>query len=204
MIAFNHSIEDHTHDEGVQLMLQLQAGDNEALAKIAGLYQSLIASIVQEKMGNGPHVDDIIQDVLLRVFKARDKYQPTAKLGTWICLITRNLVLNRLRDNRTRRTYEFDYQESTPANRSIGEMCDAEPAPDARLIASETRVIVEKAMSSLIPRQRQVIDLFYFQGLSYCESAQALETTPTAVKALLVRARSHLRTQLAASGTAAS
>ena len=203
MIAFHHSIADHTHDEGVQLMLQLQAGDQEALAKIAEMYQSLIASIVHEKMGQGPHVDDVIQDVLLRVFKARDQYEPTAKLSTWICLITRNLDLNRIRDNQTRRTYEFDYQQSTSVNRSTGQLCDSEPAPDAGLIASETKEIVEKAMNTLIPRQRQAIDLFYFQGLSYSASAQALETTPTAVKALLVRARSHLRTQLADSGTAA-
>ena len=196
MIAFNHSICDHTHDEGVQLMLQLQAGNEEAFAKLAAMYQSLIASLVREKMGDGPHVDDIVQDVLLRVFKAREKYEPTAKLSTWICLITRNLVLNRLRDARTRRTYEMDYQTSAPLNRVCGELCDSEAQPDAQLIASETRTTVNEALEHLIPRQRLAIDLFYFQGLSYCESAQALNTTPSAVKALLVRARSHLLEQL--------
>lgn len=191
MIAFDKSYKKYLDDDGVKLMLQVQDGDNSAFVLLVQRYSPLIASLVYDLTGTQDHVDDIAQEVFLRVFKARHRYVPTAKLATWLVRIVKNLIFNLKRNQKTRRTSPVDCLDATFSESKYFED-KRRLEPEAQLLASEEASIIAEAIKGLIPRQRTAIQLVYFQGMSYSAAAVEMSTTSNAIKAILVRARSRL------------
>lgn len=198
MIAFDESAQQLTPDEGVQLMLEFQAGNTRALEMLADLYSPLISAIAIKMTGSQEMVEDITQEVLLRVVTSSERYHPRSKFSTWVALITRNFIYNLLRDRRARRTFAVDFgQGATADGQSVVPIdLSRECCPMACMIARETAEQVRGALTNLIPRQRRAVELVYFQGLSYAQAADRLGVSPFALKALLSRARAQLRRTL--------
>ena len=174
-------------------MLQLQDGEEAAFESLMELYTPLVRATVLELTSSPSIVDDIVQEVFLRVLKARDRYVPSAKLNTWLSLIARNLVFNLKRNERARRTYSVDFQDSALAESEYIWGRSSIIGPEAASMASETSHTVSEAIARLNVRHREAINLVYFCGKSYAETAIEMDTTPKAVKAMLVRARGRLR-----------
>ena len=204
MIALDKAYERHLDDDGVQLMLRLQEGDESALGRIMQQYAPYVATIVSDLTGTHRFTDDLVQEVFLRVFNARHRYMPSAKLKTWLAQISRNLVFNLERDMRRRRTLSINLLDAPLAEgecRLANRECSE---PVAHSLAEEQARIVHQAVKGLLPRQRRAVELVYFCGMGYAEAAVDMQTTPTAVKALLVRARFRLREVLNSATSAES
>lgn len=201
MIALNTDYlaelsEHYAQDEGVQLMIRLRAGDDSVLQLLVEKYRPLIAVIVREILGSEEHLDDISQEVFLRVFRARQRYEPTAKLATWLSLIARNLAFNLKRDCRKRRTVNWDFAD--PAEPTIAQWgSNSTSGPDGHAISNELSQALHRAVDRLIPRQQEAVRLVYLSGMSYAQAASQMRTSPNAVKAILSRARAHLKCGLA-------
>src|SRR6266699_5381688 len=88
-------------DEDVRLMRLVSGGDTGAFEEIIERHQSLVAGTVARMLGSNSEVEDIAQQVFIRVWKSAGRYVPRAKFTTWLLKITRNLVFNELR--RTKR-----------------------------------------------------------------------------------------------------
>lgn len=199
MIAFNDTYLQSTDDVGVHLMLEFQAGDSSALESLIELYSPVVAAIVVELTGGDQFVADVTQDVFLRVFNARDRYQPSAKFSSWIGRITRNLVFNLLRNLRKRRTHSLEICESGAGD------CPSDSTAFGRrrqwtaheaVVYDETFSAIKNSMQRLGGRQQTAVELVYFESMSYAEAADEMKTSSKAIKALLSRARKQLREQL--------
>lgn len=196
MIAFPSSCEAlEICDPGWDIMSRLQAGDESAFEDLVNQYSGLVDHIIRKLMGSWEPVDDIRQDVFLRVLKAVPHYQSTAKFSTWISVIARNTALNARRDSGRRREYvvESSSLDETPA------LAHARPAPLQVLVLEEEREMLYRAIRRLNQRQQRAIKLVYFSRLSYAEAADELEMTSMAVKSLLARAKVRIRELLAGS-----
>ena len=148
-------------------------------------------------LGSFEEAEDIVQEVLLRAWRARDSYAGDAPLAHWLMRIATNACLNVLTRGRRRALPQLDREPGAPL---IEQEAAAwvSPAPDRRLFvdaagAAEAREQVALAFIALLqrlpPRQRAVLLLKDVVGWSAEEIAAALELTASSVNSALHRAR---------------
>ena len=180
-------------DEDVRLMRLMSAGDTQAFEELIERHQSLVAGTVARMLGSNSEVEDIAQQVFIRVWKSAGLYTPRAKITTWLLKITRNLVFNELR--RTRRRAQVPIQ-TEPDAAEIPLKDETNPTPDASLLENELQEAIEKAITELPERQRMALVLRRYEELNYEQIADILDLSVPAVKSILFRARTELRAQL--------
>src|SRR5438874_6394811 len=79
------------------LMAEVARGDTVAFERLVERYQALVIGTVARMLGSNSEVEDIAQQVFIRVWKSAGRYVARAKFTTWLLKITRNLVFNELR-----------------------------------------------------------------------------------------------------------
>jgi RNA polymerase sigma-70 factor (ECF subfamily) len=179
--------------EDVRLMQLVSTGEEGAFEELVERHQRLVVGTVARMLGNNSDVEDIAQQVFVRVWKSAKRYVPRAKFTTWLLKITRNLVFNELR--RRSRHAQLPLQvESEGEERPIRD--ERARAPDASLLEQELQRAIEAAIGQLPETQRMAVLLRRYDELSYEEIAEVLEQSVPAVKSLLFRARTELRTRL--------
>jgi RNA polymerase sigma-70 factor (ECF subfamily) len=177
----------------VRLMQLVSSGETGAFEELVERHQRLVLGTVARMLGNNSDVEDIAQQVFLRVWKSAKRYVPRAKFTTWLLKITRNLVFNELR--RRSRHAQLPLQiESESEERPIRD--ERATAPDATLLEQELQQAVETAIGQLPETQRMAVVLRRYDELSYEEIAEVLDQSVPAVKSLLFRARTELRARL--------
>src|SRR5246127_2151647 len=87
--------------DDVRLMRLVGRGDAVAFEKLVEKHQALVAGTVARMLRSNSDVEDIAQQVFIRVWKSARRYVARAKFTTWLLKITRNLVFNEMR--RTKR-----------------------------------------------------------------------------------------------------
>src|SRR5438270_4871860 len=179
--------------EDVRLMRLVSGGDTGAFEQLVGRHQALVAGTVARMLGSNSDVEDIAQQVFIRVWKSAGRYVARAKFTTWLLKITRNLVFNEMR--RAKRHPHLPIQID-PEAEELPLKDEAAEAPDATLLQNELQRAIENAITQLPDSQRLALILRRYEELSYEEIADILELSLPAVKSLLFRARTELRERL--------
>lgn len=180
-------------------MLQVREGNAAAFEALVDKHQARLVTLLQHMVGNRSQAEDLAQEVFLRVYRARERYTPTAKFSTWLYTITQNVASNSLRKSSRRKELNLTNSPSgSMPVRPLDSMAkDRSNLMPARLAAQkEMGEIIESAIKSLSPRQRMAMLLSKYEGMSYQEIADTMELTTQAVKSLLSRARANLRDAL--------
>ncbi len=179
--------------EDVRLMRLVSRGDTSAFEELIERHRALVAGTVARMLSSNSDVEDIAQQVFIRVWKSARRYVPRAKFTTWLLKITRNLVFNELR--RTKRHAHVPLQ-SEPGAEDPPVKDETNLAPDASLLESELQRTIEEAILQLPETQRMALVLRRYEQLSYEQIAEVLDLSVPAVKSVLFRARSELRSRL--------
>jgi len=179
--------------EDVRLMRLVAGGDTLAFEQLVERHQTLVAGTVARMLGSNSDVEDIAQQVFIRVWKSAGRYVARAKFTTWLLKITRNLVFNEMR--RAKRHPHVPMQIEPEAD-EIPLKDEATATPDAILLEAELQGAVEKAIALLPETQRMALVLRRYEELSYEEIADVLDLSVPAIKSLLFRARTELRERL--------
>ncbi len=179
--------------EDVRLMGLVAQGDTSAFEEVIDRHQALVAGTAARMLGSNSDVEDIAQQVFIRVWKSARRYVPRAKFTTWLLKITRNLVFNELR--RAKRRAQVPLQ-SDPSAEEIPLKDETNPAPDASLLEAELQRAIEEAIMQLPESQRMALVLRRYEQLSYEQIAEVLDLSVPAVKSVLFRARTELRSRL--------
>ncbi|MEZ6065113.1 MAG: sigma-70 family RNA polymerase sigma factor [Planctomycetaceae bacterium] len=184
-------------DPEVQLMLRVKGGDNQAFSQLVDRYQHRIVAILTNLLGgDNSTAEDLAQELFLRIYRARNGYQPTAKFSTWVFRIANNLASNSRRSSSRRKESQLAPVDSGPLGLNPQEKLLAEKSalmPARQLEKGELQKLVQGAMETLNERQRMALLLHKFEGMSYVDIAEAMELSVEAVKSLLSRARDSLR-----------
>lgn len=190
----------YLEDEGVQLMLAWKAGDEAAFAALVEAYSGRVYALLTRFLGQAPNREDLVQDVFLRVLKARERYTPTARFSTWIYRITFNLATNERARGASRAALSLDRgAEGDEEGLTLGERVEdhRHDTPDAELARGDVVSAVRAAIEELPERQRMALILAKYDELPYVEIAEVLESSEKAVKSMIHRARETLRGTLA-------
>jgi RNA polymerase sigma-70 factor (ECF subfamily) len=181
-------------DEDVRLMLAVRAGDASAFDLLFARWSGPLLRYLERIVRDAGSAEDLVQEVFLRVYRARERYEPEARFSTWLFTIATRLAWNELR--RPRRHKPHDSVDDDTGRAPIALVAE-QSGVDAVVDARRTGARVEDALRRLPERQRAALWLAAVEGLSYAEVAMLLETSDKSVKALVHRARTALAQQLA-------
>lgn len=176
------------------LMLRIRGGDSRAMEELIRRHQDAVYATVANMLRSGGDAEDIAQQVFIRIWKGAATYEPSSKFTTWMFTIVRNLVFNELRRQKRKPVLSSDaLEEENGMILSI----DNAPPPDIALEHRELSQAVEDAIASLPEQAALAIQLRRYENLSYEEIAQVLDTSVSATKSILFRARNMLKEKLA-------
>ena len=180
--------------EDVRLMELVSGGDTKAFQTLIERHQALVVGTVARMLGSNSDVEDLAQQVFLRVWRSAGRYVPRAKFTTWLLKITRNLVFNEMR--RTKRQAHIPIQLE-PQGDDLPIKDESVQSPAESLLEQELQQAIENAILQLPETQRMALILRRYDGRSYEEIGDILDLSVPAVKSVLFRARTELRTRLA-------
>jgi RNA polymerase sigma-70 factor (ECF subfamily) len=184
-------------DEDAQLMLAFRAGDGGAFDALFRRWAGRVLRYVARLVRDPAVAEELVQEVFLRVHRARERYSADARFSTWLFTIATNLARNELRRPAQRaQVRSLDVAgEGAPL-----ELAASGSGADAVAHARRVGALLEAALAALPDRQREALWLAAVEGLSYAEVARALETSESSVKALVHRARTALAERMAEEG----
>jgi len=185
----------------VQLMLDVKAGDQQSFELLLQRYRTPLVNFLYRMVRSREQAEDLAQEVFLRVYRAREDYEPSAKFTTWLFRIATNLALNSLRDHRYQKL-EISMDAPIVANAEDGdermmEVADEHPDIEQHLVEEARKKMIRHAIEKLPEKQRAAVLLHKYQELDYSEIAKILRCSESALKSLLFRAYETLRVELA-------
>src|SRR5438034_3460733 len=148
--------------EDVRLMRLVADGDTTAFEQLVERHQALVAGTVARMLSSNSDVEDIAQQVFIRVWKSAGRYVARAKFTTWLLKITRNLVFNEMR--RAKRHPHVPLQ-SEPGAEDPPVKDETNLAPDASLLETELQRTIEEAILQLPETQRMALVLRRYEQL---------------------------------------
>ncbi|MFM9960485.1 MAG: RNA polymerase sigma factor [Planctomycetaceae bacterium] len=199
MVTSDPALSPFLHDPDVQLMLRAKRGDDAAFSQLVETYQDRLVGVLTHLLGDQDAAEDLGQEVFLRVYRNRSKYEAKAKFSTWLFHVANNLASNWRRDGAQRREASLVGSDSGSMGARPQEQLLAEKSalmPARVLDRVESQTLVRAALDSLNDRQKMAVLLNKFEQMSYIDIAEAMDLSPKAVKSLLSRARENLRAYL--------
>ena len=184
-------------DPEVGLMLRVQRDEPGAFAELSERYWTRVFGRFVRWLADRQEAEDLAQEVFLRVYRGRQRYEPKAKFATWLFHITQNVARNAIRSRRRHPCVRLSALaaagEDLPGGQVLADRCDP---PSRPLERTELAGVVRAAVSGLGGRQRTAVELHQFQDRTYAEIAAEMDMSPKAAKSLLYRARNQLREYL--------
>jgi len=179
-------------DPGVAWMLRYQRGDERAFDQLVERYSPRIFALLTRFLGPVEGREDLVQEVFMRVIRARQEYRPEARFTTWLYRIVFNLSANER--ERRRPTGSLDQEREDLGETRADERL---AAPAHELERLDVVSAVRAAIARLPERQRMALVLAKYEELPYDEIGRVLGTSEKAIKSMVHRARETLRLELA-------
>ncbi|MBL8860881.1 MAG: sigma-70 family RNA polymerase sigma factor [Planctomycetes bacterium] len=189
---------DSQGDLGARLMLAWKAGDESAFDRLVEAYSGQVWALLSRFVHAPGAREDLVQEVFLRVVRARDRYEPTARFSTWLYRIVFNLAVNETQRADKREVSRGSRRDDALVMGGLAQLADesvSEPAED--LARGDAVTAVRAAIRALPGQQRMALILAKYDELPYEEIGAVLGISEKAVKSLVHRARENLRERLA-------
>jgi RNA polymerase sigma-70 factor (ECF subfamily) len=173
-------------DADLALMNRIAADDQEAVAFLYDRFGSLIYRMAYQSMPTRADAEDAVQEIFVRLWRTAGRYDPKrAALVTWVMLISRRHLVDKLRRNQARR--RSSSLEAVP-----GEMFKTQPEPSGMEENERFGALLER-VNALPDLQRTVVTRAYLGGQTLRQIGEELHTPIGTVKSALSRALLRLR-----------
>ena len=173
-------------ESDLELMLRVRDGDAASFDTLLRRYRVPLVGYFRRMLRNPAMAEDLAQEVFLRVYKARERYEPEARFTTWLYRIATNLALNALRDRKDEvpDAAEEDGEQEGARERFV----DSHPTAEQSLIQRDRERLIRNAVAALPENQKAAVILHKYQEVDYHQIATILRVSESAVKSLLFRA----------------
>ncbi len=178
----------------LELMLRVRAGDAASFEVLLRRYRLPMVNFFRRMVRDTALAEDLAQEVFLRIYKSRERYQPEARFTTWLYRIATNLALNAIRDRKDEVSQAAS--DEPGAGTIFDRFVDPQPTIEQRLIQGDRERIIRQAVEGLPDNQRLAVILHKYQDVDYRQIAGILGVSESAVKSLLFRAYESLRVRL--------
>jgi RNA polymerase sigma factor (sigma-70 family) len=167
------------------LLERFGTGDRSAAAVLTSRLAPMIRATAIRQLGNASEADDIVQEVMLKLWKIAPVWRKgDAKITTWLYRVAVNMCTDRLR---RKRTVNID---------AIAEPEDGQPAVAEKLMQKSRQSALYQALETLPDRQREAVILRHIETLTNPQIADIMELSVEAVESLTSRGKRALAAAL--------
>ena len=169
---------------------RLKDSDKESFADLFRLLREPLVRYVANIVRDDMTAHDLVQDCFVSLWKLRDTLDPDKSLKAYMYRVARNCALRHLRDKRTHES-KHDLIKQQHTNE-----IPIEQWPDAAIESDFLRRELKKWLSTLPKRQREVLELSRYQGLSHREIAEVMGISPRTVNTHITAAIRNLQRKI--------
>jgi RNA polymerase sigma-70 factor (ECF subfamily) len=172
-----------------ELLARVGERDREAFETLYGRYVRPVFGLALRRLGDRGHAEDAVQEAFAAIWRSASTYRPErGAAGGWLYTVARNAIVDRLRRN------------GPAVDAELPELAAHERGPAQQAEDSDVAWRVHRALEELQPRERDVIELAYWSGMSQSEVAEYLHlplgTVKTRTRSALARLASVLEGEL--------
>lgn len=160
-------------------------GNQEAFAEIVYSFQDAVYNLCYRMLGERTEAEDASQEAFIRAYNNLDRYDIERSFKTWLLSIASNHCIDRLRK---RRLKYLSLDEPLPGHMQLS-LTSEQSNPEQEVLHNQRSERIQALLDELAPNDRAGIILKYWYDYSYAEIAEALDTSESAVKSRLFRAR---------------
>lgn len=178
------------------LLRRIVAKEPQALGELYDHYNRLLFGLLLSILKKRTEAEDLLQEVFTQIWEKADQFDAASGSAyTWICTITRNKAIDRLRSK--------VYKEQKKQSSSLDDddvhvtLYSSENNPLEDTILNERAKLVKQAMEQLSDKQREVIEVAYFEGKTQSEISEEFDVPLGTIKTRMRDAMIKLRTLLA-------
>lgn len=162
-----------TDDKELLLLFKQEATKEEAFTLLVKKYQQQLYWHIRRMVVDHESSNDILQDVLVKVWKNLDGFLENSSLSTWLYRIATNTCLTFLEKQKKQRNISLSDVDNQLSNKLAAEKDFDEKKIEWKL---------QLAIQQLPERQKLVFNLRYFEEMPYAEMSKILETTESSLK----------------------
>lgn len=171
------------------LMQRVAEGDLGAFRALMERWEGAAKRYAYRMFGDYQQAEDAAQEAFVRIYRAADRYEPSARFTTYFFTVLGNLCRDRLRSQR-RRAAHGTVEEGVPLDALPGHADWARPEREAEV--AEERRLVREAVAGLPEKLMEALSLREFEGLAYQEIADVMGANLGEVKTWIHRGRKML------------
>jgi RNA polymerase sigma-70 factor (ECF subfamily) len=172
--------------DDLDLIRRMQAGDDDAVRDMYALYGQRLYAYALRLTNDPATAEDVTQNTLVTAWRTARTFRGEGRLIAWLLGIVHHTAMKALRGDTP---YLDDVAEET--------ISEDHPSPEEQAQVRDERRWVRQGIQHLSSEHRAVLELIFYQGLSFNEAAQVLNVPVGTVKSRLSYARNHLRGVLA-------
>ncbi len=170
----------------------LEDGDQKAYAELMGRYRDSVYYMLLKMINNKDDAEDLTVEAFGKAFKRLSQYTPNFAFSTWLFRIATNNCIDFIRRKR-KNTFSLDRPiEDDEGGEMMVDIRSETLDPEEHIMKKQKIMMLHDLVDKLKPRYRTLIEMRYFQELSYEEIAKELDLPLGTVKAQLFRAREFL------------
>lgn len=174
------------------------AGDQDAYAELVYTFQDAVYNLCYRLLSERTEAEDAAQEAFLRAYYNLQRYDPERSFKTWLLTIASNHCIDRLRK---RRMTLVSIDDPLPATLALS---TDDPLPEQVALSNERSRRIQVMLEDLEPDYRAAVVLRYWYDYSYAEIAEMMDTTESAIKSRLYRARQMLADKMGDAESSAS
>ena len=166
---------------------QARQGDKASFGKLIEAYQGPVFNLAYRMLNDAREAEEAAQEAFIRAYTRLESYNPAHKFSTWMLSITSNYCIDLIRK---RRALLLSIDEPLPAHPAL--MSEKSQGPEGQAVRAEQEVMVQRLLQTLPEEYRETVVLRYWYDMSYEEIAEAMDSSVSAIKSRLFRARRDL------------
>jgi RNA polymerase sigma-70 factor, ECF subfamily len=176
------------------LLERIVNGDEEALAQLYDQYSAILFGLIRTIVNNREIAEDLLQEIFLLIWDRSDRFDASkGSVYTWMVTLARNKAIDRIRS----KSYRLQLQNvSTDQVEPLFTPASSEPSPYESMLNDENAEIIKDALNNISAKQREVIEIAYFEGLSQSKIAETYNIPLGTVKTRMRQGLDKLHTLL--------
>jgi len=196
-VPFRHTVSETVTPVETDDMLVVRniGGDAAAFTALVERYKRPVYALAYRLLGNGTDAEDAAQETFVRAYTRLTSYQPGSRFGSWLLAITSHWCIDSLRRKRA-----LSLEAASEGHGDLGTQASTEEQPEAVALHREREHEMRAWIEQLPLPYRAVIELRYWQDLSYNEISEMTGLPVSTVRMRLFRARQLFSTHCGAPG----
>ena len=172
-------------NEILELIKKAKEGSQSAFNFLLDYYWNDVYGFLLKRINNEYEAEDITIESFSKAFDKIDTFNEKFEFKTWLIAISKNIQIDKSR----KKNAAIQIQSTDASDEQVKKIPDDSPTPEDKLITKQNLVELLHYIKQLKPHYQDVINLRYFQEMSYLEISEKLGEPLNNVKVRLLRAR---------------